>query len=351
MVLGTVMKDLRVILVLGILGWLIFTLRAILTPFLLAFLLAYISNPLVLELEKRKIHRTYAVIIVFSVIFINLFLFFMIFIPIMGAQFDELFNKLPAYVNWIRDNVFYPISQKLNLNIKFTMNNIMMLLHENIASSKALFGNLMKQILGSANFILIFIGYLFLVPFITFYLLRDWKQMNEKFMQLIPRRYESTANHLLSRCDYVLSGFLRGQFLVMMALVLMYSFGLTWIGLDTAITVGTIAGLISFVPYLGFIFGMTVAILLAILQFQDFWHPMGVFIVFSVSHIIEGMYLTPKLIGDRTGLHAVTVLFALLAGGSLFGLLGVLLAIPVMAILNVFLSHFKNVYLNSKMYQ
>lgn len=166
----------------------------------------------------------------------------------------------------------------------------------------------------------------------------------------MPRKAIGTVTLLVRRSDEVLGGFLRGQLLVMSGLGLIYAVGLTALGLDMAIAIGIFAGLVSFVPYLGLIVGMALAGGMALLQFQDVSHLVGVVAVFGIAQAIEGMVLTPKFVGDRIGLHPVAVLFAVLAGGQLFGFMGVLLALPAAAVINVFLGYCKQHYLQSDVY-
>jgi predicted PurR-regulated permease PerM len=167
---------------------------------------------------------------------------------------------------------------------------------------------------------------------------------------LLPRRIEPVIVGLARESDEVLGAFLRGQFVVMLALGGIYSLGLFIIGLDFSLLIGMLAGLVSFVPYLGLIVGIVVAGIAALIQFQEFWPLLPVIGVFGIGQLIEGMLLTPLLVGDRIGLHPVAVIFAVLVGGHLFGFFGVLLALPVAAIIMVLLRHTHDEYLNSVLY-
>ncbi|MEQ8659589.1 MAG: AI-2E family transporter, partial [Gammaproteobacteria bacterium] len=164
---------------------------------------------------------------------------------------------------------------------------------------------------------------------------------------LLPRRIEPTVSKLAREIDSVLAEFLRGQLTVMAALALIYTVGLWLVGLDLAFFIGLLAGLVSFVPYLGVIVGVIVAGAAAFLQFQDVLHLALVGAVFGVGQVLEGMVLSPLLVGDRIGLHPVAVIFAVMAGGQLFGFLGVLLALPVAAVIVVLLRHSRDEYLAS----
>ena len=176
---------------------------------------------------------------------------------------------------------------------------------------------------------------LFLVPIITFYLLRDWDMILQHLSALIPSGQRETVTELARDTDNVLGGFLRGQLLVMLSLAVIYSVGLGLIGLEFAIAIGVVSGLVSFVPYLGLIFGIGLAGITVALEPDPLWKLVGVVATFSIAQAIEGSFLTPKLVGDRIGLHPVLIIFAVAAGGQLFGFFGVLLAVPVAAVLSV----------------
>ena len=191
---------------------------------------------------------------------------------------------------------------------------------------------------------------LILVPVVTFYLLRDWDVMMAKVNRLLPRNIEPKVSLWASECDEVLGAFMKGQLLVMFALGVIYAIGLWLVGLDLALLVGMIAGLASIVPYMGFIIGIVVAGVAAFIQFQDPVVLAYVGAVFMVGQMLEGMLLTPLLVGDRIGLHPVAVIFAIMAGGQLFGFVGILLALPVAAVIMVLLRHLHERYKSSSLY-
>jgi predicted PurR-regulated permease PerM len=176
---------------------------------------------------------------------------------------------------------------------------------------------------------------LFLVPILTFYLLRDWDSILGHMAALIPSGQHDTIVGLARETDDMLGAFLRGQLLVMLALSIIYSVGLGIVGLEFAIAIGVVSGLVSFVPYLGFVFGIGLASLTVALEPEPLWKFVGVIATFSIAQVLEGSLLTPKLVGDRIGLHPVLVIFAIAAGGQLFGFFGILLALPAAAVLSV----------------
>jgi predicted PurR-regulated permease PerM len=180
--------------------------------------------------------------------------------------------------------------------------------------------------------------------------MRDWDEVIEKVHEMIPRTMEETAVSLVRDCDEVLSQFLRGQLLIMLILGCIYAVGLSIVGLNLALLIGLLAGLASIVPYLGFAVGIVAATLAAMFQFHEVLPLVYVVIVFVIGQGIEGMVLTPLLVGDRIGLHPVAVIFAVLAGGHLFGFFGILLALPVAAVVMVFVRHLRSSYLDSHYY-
>ena len=176
---------------------------------------------------------------------------------------------------------------------------------------------------------------LFLVPILTFYLLRDWDSILAHVAALIPADQRDMVVDLAKETDEVLGAFLRGQVLVMLALSVIYALGLKLVGLEFAIAIGVVSGLVSFVPYLGFVFGIAIASLTVVLEPEPLWKLAGVVATFSIAQMLEGSLLTPKLVGDRIGLHPVLIIFAVAAGGQLFGFFGILLALPAAAVLSV----------------
>ncbi|MCH7822465.1 MAG: AI-2E family transporter, partial [Proteobacteria bacterium] len=176
---------------------------------------------------------------------------------------------------------------------------------------------------------------LFLIPILTFYMLRDWDSIMARLSALIPVRQRSIVVALARETDEVLGAFFRGQLLVMLALAVIYSIGLGIVGLEFAVAIGVVSGLVSFIPYLGFVFGIVLAALTVALEPNPLWQMVGVVVTFTVAQLIEGSILTPKLVGDRIGLHPVIIIFAIAAGGQLFGFFGILLALPAAAVLSV----------------
>ena len=333
-------------------AWLLYLLSPVLTPFLIATLLAYLGDPLVDELERRKLSRSIGVVVVFAVMFLGGLLMLLILMPLLQDQLTALLSRLPLIVPWLQETAIPWLSTRLNID---PIEVDLAVLKKALAGNWQDIGNVLGLLLGkvshSGQLIFSWLAYLVLVPVVTFYLLRDWDLLISHIHALLPRKYESTIRKLSLECDGVLAEFLRGQLMLMLALGIMYSLGL-WllVDLEFALLVGMLAGVVSFVPYLGAIVGIGVAGILAFMQYHDVLHLVYVAIVFGVGQGIEGMLLSPILVGDRIGLHPVAVIFAVLAGGQLFGFFGVLLALPVAAIVVVLLRYVREHYLESSLY-
>ncbi len=332
-------------------AWLLYLLAPVLTPFLIAALLAYLGDPLVDRLELKKLSRSLAVVLVFAVMLFGGLLLLLILIPALQQQLIAVLGLIPRIVPWLQEVVMPWLSSTFDIEIEnIGLDALQNLLAGNWQDIGNLLGLLLGKISHSGQLIFAWLAYLVLVPVVTFYLLRDWDKLVKQVRVLIPRKIEPLVSKLTKECDLVLAEFLRGQLLLMMALAVMYSVGLWLVGLEFALLVGMLSGLVSFVPYLGAIVGIGVAGILAFMQFQDFIHLFYVALVFGIGQSVEGMLLSPILVGDRIGLHPVAVIFAVMAGAQLFGFFGVLLALPVAAIIVVLLRHARSMYLDSSFY-
>ena len=329
----------------------VYLLAPVLTPFLFSALLAYLGDPLIDRLEARKISRSRAVTLVFSAIILGLLLLLLLLIPLSAHEFRGLMRRFPSYIDWLQTNIVPWLHDRLGADPElFNLASLRTQLLNYAQDIGDLAGGLFESIRDSSTIIFSWIADLLLVPVVTFYLLRDWDLLVAWVRALLPRRIEPTVSKLARESDAVIGAFLRGQFIVMAALGIISSLGLAIIGLDFSLLIGLVAGLVSFVPYLGLIIGILIASIVAILQFHSLMSVIPVLIVFGIGQMISDLALTPALIGDRIGLHPVAVLFAVLAGGHLFGFFGVLLALPVAAIIAVLLRHAQDKYLQSAFY-
>lgn len=330
---------------------LIYLLGPILTPFLLAGLFAYLSDPLVERLQRQRVPRTLAVVMVFMLLTALVILLPLTLIPALENQLNRLITKLPTLIAWLEQEIVPRIrgsAWMLPAEIDFNV------LHEAIGQHWQTAGSILnilaKTVSASGKALAIWIGNFLLVPIVTFYLLRDWPKLLTRLHELLPRTLEPKIVFLAKECDEVLGAFFRGQLVVMCALGMIYAAGLAILGLEAALLIGLLAGIASIVPYLGFIMGILTATIAALIQYQSFSPLFGVVAVFFVGQLIEGFVLTPLLLGNRIGLHPVAVIFAVLAGGQLFGFIGILLALPAAAIIRVLLRHAHEQYVHSPWY-
>ena len=330
------MADLRTnwLVAIALVGGVLYLLAPVLTPFVAAALLAYIGDPLADRLQKLRMPRTLAVVAVFVLTLLVLALLVVLVGPLIRSQVGALLNALPGIVAQF-EQVWLPnIAEMLDMDIGEDVG---------IGAFVARYGDMAgswgtRVLVGltqSGSVVFAAILSLFLVPILTFYLLRDWDSILAHLTALIPSGQRDTIVGLARDVDDMLGAFLRGQLLVMLALAIIYSIGLGLIGLEFAIAIGVVSGLVSFVPYLGLIFGIALASLTVALEPSPLLKLIGVVATFSIAQMIEGSFLTPKLVGDRIGLHPVLIIFAVAAGGQLFGFFGILLALPAAAVLSV----------------
>lgn len=330
---------------------LLYLLAPILTPFLIAAFLAYLGDPLVDRLESWKLSRTLSVTMVFLSIFLLLLLFFLFLLPVLETQVKAFIAKIPAYLDW-GANILMPYLQQ-NFGVDTSVlevDKIKGMITSHWKETGGFIRNALQAISKSGFVVLGWVANLALIPIITFYLMRDWDRMVAYVDDLLPRSIEPLLAKLARESDEVLGAFLRGQLSVMLALAVIYSIGLSLVGLEFALLIGLIAGLVSFVPYLGLIVGVGIAGIAILFQTQDVFDLFWVMAVFGVAQVIEGTVLTPLLVGERIGLHPVTVIFSVLAGGQLFGFFGILLALPVAAVLAVIMRHIHDTYKQSQIY-
>lgn len=329
---------------------LIYLLAPILMPFLSAAVLAYIADPLADKLEK-KMSRSLAVSVVFFTLSLVAVLVLLIVLPLLEKQIVVLAEKLPLYIDRAQNYLLPLLKEQFGFDIaNFDISMLKQSLSDYWKTAGGIAANVVSSISRSSLVLVSWVANFTLMLVVTFYLLRDWDSLVAKIHALIPRKNEKTIVTIAKESDEVLGSFFRGQMLVMFVLSIVYTIGLMFVGLDTALLIGSLSGMVSFVPYLGFIVGIVVAGVAALMQFQDITPLFYVAIVFLIGQMLEGMLLTPWLVGDKIGLHPVAVIFAVLAGGQLFGFVGVLLALPVAAVVAVVLRHMLKRYTSSELY-
>lgn len=347
-----VWQPLRWLLPMAVIGLLLYLLGPVLIPFAISALLAWLGDPLVGRCQRHGMSRSAAVSLVFVLMSVLLLLSLLIVIPLLERQISELITNLPRYLGWLKTTALPWLEQRTGLEIAayFDPDQLVALLkgHWQQAGgiASAVFAGLSRSGLAIAGWL----ATALLVPVVTFYFLRDWPKLVARIRELLPRQLEPTVVRLAQQSDEVLGAFLRGQVSVMIVLGAIYALGLSLVGIDLAFLIGMGSGLLSFVPYLGAFLGVAGGLVAALVQHGDWLHVLLVLGVFSIGQLLESFVLTPWLVGDRIGMHPVAVIFAIMAGGQLFGFLGVLLALPVAAVVMVVLRYAHQRYLQSAMY-
>lgn len=329
---------------------LFYLLKPVLTPFFIAALFAYLGNPLVKRLILLRLPRTLAAFVVFSGIMLVVLALILFLIPLLSRQFEIVLQRLPDWVAGLQQFVLPWLRQHLGITLSFDVQHLKAALAQHWQQAGNAIGVVWKTLATSGLTIVGWIIKLILIPIVTFYLLRDWDKAAKELRHLLPRSIEPTVVSLANECNNVLGAFFHGQLFVMIALAIIYSFGLWIIGLDLALLFGSIIGFLAFIPYFGFTVGLLSSVIATFVQFHDWLHIVYIMILFALVYVIENFILVPLLVGNRIGLHPVVVIFAILAGGHLFGFVGVLIALPVAAVIMVLLRHWKQHYIKSPLY-
>jgi predicted PurR-regulated permease PerM len=341
----------QLLAIVAVIGFLIWLLAPVLMPFAIAAMLAYLGDPLADRLERIGLGRTLAVTIVFIVLVLVFGAALLLLIPLISRQIDNLVQNTPHYVEWVRDTAMPWLQAKLRLDPNaFNTDRLIDAVKAHLGSIGGVASVLLGKLTRSSAGVIAWLANVVLIPVVAFYLLRDWDRLVAYIDRMLPRSVEPTVAHLARESDKVLGAFVRGQLLVMLALGLFYGAGLTVVGISVGPLIGMVAGLLSFVPYLGFITGFAAALIASLVQQGDWTHLLLVVGVFIVGQLLEGYVLVPRLVGGKIGLHPVAVIFAVLAGGSLFGFLGVLLALPAASVILVVLRYMMERYRHSELY-
>jgi predicted PurR-regulated permease PerM len=337
----------------ALLGFLLWLLGPVLTPFAVAALLAWVADPLVTRIERSGRSRTTAVTLVFALMTLVVLLAMVLLVPMLKNQFIRAGEWLPQLGVWLSTTAVPWLEHHLNVQLAAYVDPsaMMELVKQHWQQAGGVAANVLGGLSKSGLAVLGLVANLTLIPLVTFYFMRDWRGMLGQLHELLPRPLAPTVERLARESDDVLGGFLRGQVSVMLALGAIYGIGLSLIGLDLGFLIGMIAGLLSFVPYLGTAIGLIAAVIATLVEHGDLFHLVLVCAVFGGGQLIEGFVLTPWLVGDRIGLHPVAVIFAIMAGGQLFGFLGILLALPAAAVIMVLLRYAHERYTQSVLYR
>ncbi|MBQ0936930.1 AI-2E family transporter [Ideonella paludis] len=341
----------RWLLIAATLMGVVWLLAPVLTPFIVAAVLAYALHPAVEALVARRVPRTLSVTMVVLLALLGVLSLLLLIIPILSKEIPLLKAQIPLLAERLNQHLT-PLLAQYGVQVQLDVAGIKAM------ALKFFDGNLedgLATLLSSARIggsvVLSLLGNLVLVPMVLFYLLLDWSPSVERVRRFVPPRFQARTDAFLAECDDVLGQYLRGQLAVMLALALYYTVALKLAGFELALPVGIFTGLAIFIPYLGFGLGAVLALLAGLLQFTGWWGVGAVALVYGLGQVLESFVLTPRLVGERIGLSPLAVIFALLAFGHLFGFVGVLIALPVSAVLLVALRRVKVTYLNSELYR
>ncbi|HEY2816057.1 MAG TPA: AI-2E family transporter [Casimicrobiaceae bacterium] len=334
------------LVIIAMLHWL----GAVLTPFLVGTILAYLGTPIVQRAKARRVPRTLATTVVVLLFGLVLAALFFVLIPLIQSEFMLASRRVPDLLALLSNTVVPWLDEHFGIKLSLDVAAIREFLTENADTAQELSLRVLAGVKTGGLIVLSLLVNLALIPVVMFYVLRDWNMLWQRLDDLLPRAWRARAKAITRDIDAVLAEFLRGQMLVMVVLACYYAIGLKVAGLDRAFSIGILTGLLVFIPYVGFGMGLILGVVAAALQ----WHGLGGFVavlaVYGVGQLLENYVLVPWLIGDRIGLHPLAVIFALLAFGQLFGFAGILLALPISAAILVGLRHLRSAYVVSPIY-
>jgi putative permease len=336
--------------ILAIIGSFLYNVKEILSPFVASFIIAYLLNPVTVKLEQLGIKRTYTVSVIVMIFFSVFIWAFIKLAPALLEQAKEFISTLPKLETYLKTNlfnkfehVFTKVDAKFGAEIHNQLSNIASkILNYFVISLSALFS--------SSLTIFTTLAFILFTPILVFYLLRDWNSLTNKIKKLVPLQSKKIIFEQLNQIDQVLSSCIRGQLSVCFIMAIYYIIALSLVGLNYSLLLGLLAGFGTIIPFIGFIFSMLLSLLIALIQFSDNLYIYLSLIIFVTGNILESYIITPKLVGQKIGLHPVWVIFALMAGGCLFGLWGMFFALPCAAIIGVLTKSITKIYLNSKFY-
>lgn len=323
----------------------------ILTPFFAGAILAYLGSPLVEWLSRRKVSRTLGTLMVLLILLAAIFVLLFILIPLIQSEAKTIAQRMPELLERFSETLLPKIESWLGISLSLDVNSLRTLIADNLNSVQSLSLNVLSGVKSGGQLLLSIVINIVMIPVVMFYLLRDWNILVSSVDRLIPRRWHGKTSRITKEIDAVLAEFIRGQALVMLVLTFYYVIALWAVGLEFALPIGLLTGLLVFIPYVGFGIGLSLAIIAALLQWSGLPFFLAVIAVYGAGQLLENYVLVPYLVGDRIGLHPLAVIFALLAFGQLFGFVGVLLALPVSAALLVALRHICAAYVASPIYR
>jgi len=327
----------------------IYFLKSIYIPIFIAYFFAFLLNPVVRKLEKRGFGRIGPIFLILIIVFAVLLVLTVMMVPRVVVQAKELFERLPLLMDFFSEKVG-PLSIKyLGYDLFLQWKEVVPSLLPEIGKFPA--GGILESVLTGTVKALSTLLVISLIPILTFYILKDYYVLNEQLLQIVPRRYVSNVKEVMRRLSIVLGGMIRGQFLICGILAAYYSVALSAIGLEMALLLGIFSGFMNLVPFVGTLISLFLSIFIAILGGAQLTQCIAILGVYLVANLLDGTVLTPKIVGKQMGISPLTIILALLAGGELLGFLGVLLALPTMAMVKVLGGYLTERYFESSYYK
>ncbi|MGL6070044.1 AI-2E family transporter [Craterilacuibacter sp.] len=331
--------------------WLVLQLSSVLTPFIVAAILAYILDPMVGYLQRHRFSRALASGVVMLGGMLLLTTLLLVVVPMLIEQGQALMSRLPAFIDFIQHRFLPWLDSRFGIKIVLNADNWRNTLSTQGGFIRKALEQVLPQLTHGGAVLFNFVSNMVLLPLLLYYFLLDWARMCSWVASLVPRRWADDVASVSGELDTVLGEFLRGQISVMLIMAAFYGGGLLLVGLDSGLAIGMVAGLLVFIPYLGAFVGLLLATLAALLQYDTLSGLFMVWGVFAAGQTLESFVVTPYLVGERIGLSPMAVIFALMAFGQLMGFTGVLLALPLAAIVLVLGRTLMQRYFTTRFYQ
>ena len=336
----------------GLIALFVFLFNDVLTPFVIGIAVAYLLNPLVLRLEKLGISRTLATLLILAFFLLLVIGLLVLVTPPLYRELAQLVASLPDYLQSLGDRL-EPYLNRVQEEVDGGNldQRIQDAVQSNLSNAFDFSTSLLGGLLSGGRALVNFLSLLFITPLVAFFMMREWPEVTKKVDDLIPRHNHDEIKDLLGKIDTKIAGFIRGQLLVALSLGLIYALALSIAGLEYGILVGLMAGLLSIIPLFGSIVGLAASVILAWLQTGELVFVGIIASIFIVGQVLEGNVISPKLLGGSVGLHPLWILFSIMAGASLFGIVGMMISVPVAATVGVLLQFGIDQYQDSSYYK
>lgn len=336
----------------GMLALFVFLFNDVLAPFVIGIAVAYLLNPLVISLERLGLTRTLATLLILAVFVLLVFGMLLLVVPPLYRELAQLAASLPEYFQTLGERLQpYLNSVEAEVDRANLDQSIQDAVQNNLSNAFTLSSSVLGSLLSGGRALAGFLSLLFITPLVAFFMMREWASITAAVDDLIPRHNHDKIKELLGRIDGKIAGFIRGQLLVALSLGLLYALALSIAGLEYGILVGLLSGLLSIIPLFGSIVGLVTSVVLAWLQSSDLLFVAIVAFIFVVGQLLEGNVISPKLLGGSVGLHPLWILFSIMAGASLFGIVGMMISVPVAATVGVLLQFAIERYQDSPYYK